>query len=64
MKKLALKLFLKVVKLVGIKQAMKWGWKLLYPKLLKKAESSDPEWDEKALKLVNQYIYKIIDLIG
>lgn len=53
------------VKLFGIKTVLKLGWRyLLYPKLKEYVENNEiEEWDEKALKLINDNISKIIDLL-
>ena len=50
---------------LGIKQVIKLGWKyFLHPRLKKYAQNNEiKDWDETLLKLVDKYIYKIIDSI-
>jgi hypothetical protein len=59
------RLFRVLLKAVGLKTLLRWGWRYaIYPKLKEWTESNDvPEWDEKILKFVNDNINKAIDLI-
>lgn len=62
MKALAAKLFMTLLRMVGIRYLLKMAWsKALYPELKKYTDSSEAEWDNKVLDAINKHIYKIID---
>ena len=62
MKALALRMFLKYVKYIGIKRAIRLGWRhVLYPRLLAEAKKSPEDWDDKTLDFVNKNIYTILN---
>ena len=64
MRALALSLFMKIMRMVGIKAVLKFAWrKGIYPRLKKLADESEEGWDNELLKFVNDNIYKAIDLI-
>lgn len=65
MKSMAVKLFLKALRIIGIKKAIRLAWDYyLYPKAMQWAKSNDyPDWDEKLVEAINKNIDKILELI-
>lgn len=65
MKAIAIKIFLKVLRMIGIKKAIRLAWdNVIYPKLMAWAKSNDyPDWDIKMVKFMDDNMDKIIELI-
>lgn len=62
MKAFALKLFMTVLRMVGVKTVLRFAWsKAIYPKLKELADKSEEGWDDELLNFVNDNIYKVID---
>lgn len=65
MKAIVINIFLKALRMIGVKKAIKLAWdNAIYPKLLKWAESNEyPDWDIKLVSFLNANIDKILNLI-
>lgn len=65
MKAIAVKLFLKALRIVGLKKAIRLAWDYaIYPKALAWARNNDyPDWDEKLINAINDNIDKLLELL-
>lgn len=62
MRAVAGRLFMTILRMVGIRYLLKLAWrKALYPELKKYTDDSEAKWDNEVLASINKYIYKIID---
>ena len=61
MKALALKLIMKVLRLVGLRTLLNLVWKkAVFPKLKELVEESDEEWDDELLEFIDSHVIKAI----